>query len=586
MATKGRIQYTVSAGNRIGVPDYDMGGSNATEITGFTIIDNEGYCLKENAAGNKSTLFRFKEINSDQAAKRGQKVLNYGTYGMTYNGNFVYIAAKGSKVIKTSAVSDKDTPVVYSVKADGKAANTQAITHYTGNQFILMANALNSGNYLCFLVGTFSDDTNKFVENDRFYVRNTSGNTQLQDIHYESKVGLLITTNKMSGSNFGTSSTILRAEIDLDTDESRNGYPLYHPTAEYVFTALAGRYNRLNVESIAFSTNGKLYMAANTEPSGNSGTFKTGGIFFINNITFGKTQPTLIDLKGSEGIPIAAASVDDNGTKRDCGNPGSLALNGNIGYCLRTHGKSGSPLQDKGSVLLSCSNVTNTSDSNKFTRVSGSPDLINMMGHGNGMTYKDGYLYIAAHSKSTTPNIKNIVKITTKGTNPEIFDCTKMLGGIACYNDKEFIALDYKTSPNPYAMYPTFHIGELKNGNFEIRRTFCVKNPIYKQGTSEEKITNVLQDIHYTPEHGLFFIPLTDGEKRICRVTPEQIEAADETTPIMPKEMFVPADSNIREIESLADNGKGLMFFINHSYEEDGDRVKQILGVKFLKDTV
>ena len=57
-------------------------------------------------------------------------------------------------------------------------------------------------------------------------------------------------------------------------------------------------------------------------------------------------------------------------------------------------------------------------------------------------------------------------------------------------------------------------------------------------------------------------------------------------TTIMPKEMFVPADSNIREIESLADNGKGLMFFINHSYEEEGDRVKQILGVKFLKDTV
>lgn len=585
MATKGRIQYKVSAGNRLEIPDYKMEGSTATEITGFTIINNEGYCLKENAAGNKSTLFRIQEVNSAQVKIRGKKVLNYGTFGMTYNGNFVYIAVKGSKVIKTSAVSDKDTPVVYSVKDNGKAVNPQAIAHYTGSKFIIMANALNSGNYLCFLVGTFSDGSNEFVEDSRFYVRNTSGNTQLQDIHYESKLGLFIVTNKMSGSSFGTSSTIMRAEIDQISDENHNGYPLYHPVAEYVFSAKDNRYSRLSVESIAFSTNGILYMATNTEPAESSASFKTGGLFFINNITFGKSRPTLINLNGSKGVPIAAASVDDNGTKRNCANPGALALNGNIGYCLRTHSEKGSPLQDKGSVLLSCSNVTNTSDSNQFTRVSGSPDLINMMGHGNGMTYKDGYLYITAHSKSTTPNIKNIVKITTKGTNPEIFDCTKMLGGIACYNDKEFIALNYQNDPNPYAMYPKFHIGELRNGNFEIRKTFRVKNPIYKPKETEDDF-NVLQDIHYMPEHGLFFVPLTNGEKRICRVTPEQIQAADETTPIMPKEMFVPADKTIREIESLADNGNGLMFFINHSYATDGDRVKQILGVKFLKDTV
>ncbi len=585
MATKGRIQYKVSAGNRIEVPDYNMTGSTATEITGFTIIDNEGYCLKENAAGNKSTLFRFKEINSNQVAKRGQKVLNYGTYGMTYNGNFVYIAAKGSKVIKTSAVSDKDTPVVYSVKADGKAANVQAIAHYTGNQFILMANALNSGNYLCFLIGTFSDDNNTFEESDRFYVRNTSGNTQLQDIHYESKVGLLITTNKMSGSNFGTSSTILRAEIDLDTDESRNGYPLYHPTAEYVFTALAGRYSRLNVESIAFSTNGKLYMAANTEPDGNSGSFKTGGIFFINNITFGKNQPTLVDLKGSEGVSIADASViDDDGIQRDCGNPGALALNGNVGYCLRTHADRSTPFIDRGSVLLSCSNVTNTSKTNSFTRVSGSPDLNNLMGHGNGMTYKDGFLYVAAYNRHVNPNSRTIVKISTNGTSPEVFQCEKMVGGIACYSDTEFIALDYEITPVHYSKTPKFYIGELKNGNFEVSRTFCVKNPIYEKNDTED--SNVLQDIHYTPEHGLFFIPLTNGEKRICRVTPEQIEAADETTPIMPKEMYVPASEDIHEIESLADNGNGLMFFIDHFNGSDGDRVKQILNIKFLKDNI
>src|SRR5699024_1301261 len=135
----------------------------------------------------------------------------------------------------------------------------------------------------------------------------------------------------------------------------------------------------------------------------------------------------------------------------------------------------------------------------------------------------------AAYNRHVNLYSSTIVKISTNGTYPEVFQCEKMDGGIACYSDTEFIALDYEITPVHYSKTPKFYIGELKNGNFEVSQTFCVKNPIYEK--NDTKDSNILQDIHYTPEHGLFFIPLTNGEKRICRVTPEQIEAADETTP-------------------------------------------------------
>lgn len=92
-----------------------------------------------------------------------------------------------------------------------------------------------------------------------------------------------------------------------------------------------------------------------------------------------------------------------------------------------------------------------------------------------------------------------------------------------------------------------------------------------------------MQDIFYTPEHGLFLITLVNKISRIYRIIPEQIETSNPSNPIMPKKVYVPADTSIHEVESLTTNNNSTMFIAeNHS----GDTVKQMLNIKFYKDTI
>lgn len=51
----------------------------------------------------------------------------------------------------------------------------------------------------------------------------------------------------------------------------------------------------------------------------------------------------------------------------------------------------------------------------------------------------------------------------------------------------------------------------------------------------------------------------------------------------MPKKVYIPADPSIHEVESLATNNNSTMF-IAENYS--GDAVKQMLNIKFYKDTI
>lgn len=565
--TKGRIRYTVSAGNRYEVPDNNMGSSAAVEVTGFTTNGNEGYCVKQNAAGNKATLYRISNIHSSSVSLRSKKTINYGTFGMTFYNNYLYIASKDSTVIKTSAVTSGDTPTVYSVKYNDNPIGVEAIAHYTGNQFIVMAKSLNEENntYLCFLVGTFSDTTKEFQATKRFYVRNTSGNTTLQDIHYESQLGLFIATNKMSGSNFTGSSTIIRAEIDGTTELEYNGFSLYNPVAEYVLTANSNRYSRLNIESMDFTQDGKLYVATNLVPSSESAAFETSGIFYINTITFGKSVPSTVSYQCGTGVNIGQFfHTDSNGIEHNFNNPGALALDENKAYCLRTVTKLGDLYANKASILMKSDNVTNT-DLTKVT-----DQYLTSLGHGNGMTFYNNSLYVAAYIRDDYSPKKEIVKISTNCVSEAVYQCDNYIGGISCYKKddegrEQFIVVNYDTSDTkPYARNPEFFVGTLQNGSFVINKTFCANNPTYKYD-KDKKINTVLQDIFYSPEHGLFFITYVQGVSRIYRITPEQIEASTPSVPIMPKEMFINGNNSNREIESLATNNNGVMFLAENS---------------------
>lgn len=574
---KSRIRYGTTVSPCIEVPNYNMGDCNATNLTGLAINGDMGYCTKRNNSVNKATIYTIEGINSAKPEIKNHKIINFATYGMTIYQNYLYIVSKSSTIVKVSAAEDVTTCETFRVKANGSLVGVQAIAHYKDNQFILMANSLSTDPYLCFLTGTFSSVTKEFEEKDRFYVKNTSGFTQFQDIHYSANYGLFIIINKMVNGSYTASNMILRAEIDSPTELNYNAKKLYNPVAEYKFNGKASAYSQLNAESLGISSDGRMYVATNLVPAAEStGKFTTDGIFFIGNIKFKEKDPMEINIYCTDGVYVPDVSVTVGSNKYTCVNPGGFALNGVTGYCLKTH-TSGVDLKNKGSVLLSSANV----DTTAFTAVSKNT-ILTTMGHGNGMTYYKGNLYVAAYDRAT--GRREIAKLSTDGKLVATYQCDDIIGGIAHYNNDSFIVVDYtKTGKLNYAYKPLFHIGHFTSDRFVKDQSFSVINPSY---STADDVGNVLQDIHYDYEHGLFFITLTDSVDRIYRVTPEQIRNAKPGVDIMPKEMYLPGTA-VNEVESLSisNNGNNGLMYFSENASKNNDWVKKVQTFNFYKDT-
>lgn len=84
------------------------------------------------------------------------------------------------------------------------------------------------------------------------------------------------------------------------------------------------------------------------------------------------------------------------------------------------------------------------------------------MGHGNGMTYANGYLFVAAYDRAINRNeIAQLDPAT--GNLVETYQCEHTIGGISYYGydsqrDKDlFIVVNYDySSSKPYAENPEF----------------------------------------------------------------------------------------------------------------------------------
>ena len=121
----------------------------------------------------------------------------------------------------------------------------------------------------------------------------------------------------------------------------------------------------------------------------------------------------------------------ENGTK--CGNFGCLALDGKGGlYALKTDTKEGHSRYSNLYYFKDYKNYKTTKQC-KMYRVDQS------LGHGNGMTYRDGYLYVAAG--------KHIAKMTTKGVVKTFYDIDNTVetldvqsaSSITCYKSDTYI---------------------------------------------------------------------------------------------------------------------------------------------------
>lgn len=200
----------------------------------------------------------------------------------------------------------------------------------------------------------------------------------------------------------------------------------YYPTSEFRFNGNSN-YSKLVVKSIYITDDGTLYLSTNaTSASSVLEKYSKDAIFRATNPVFKKDGILEMTLSSKESRTVPNLDVIINGTAYTCANLGAFALNGTTGYCLLSH-TTDDDMKDKASVLLSSPDIS----SKNFTRVSGSP-VLRTMGHGNGMTYPNGFLYVAAYDRDV--NRKEIAQLDpATGNIVETYQCDHTIGGISYY---------------------------------------------------------------------------------------------------------------------------------------------------------
>lgn len=549
----GRIKYGTNVFEHTVVDNYYFSdGTKATNMSGFAGIGTTGYCVKRGSGVEKSALFKINNYTttSPTPTVTSKTELPFATYGMTTDGTYLYIAATQQSVYKVSTSGttiDKYTSNI----------GTQAIAHYTGNQFIFMANALNSADKktLCFIVGELKNAG--IVETARFYVKNTAFDTfnelTLQDIYYDSQYGLFIITNEQVNGAYNSQNLILR--VELGSNVSAYAGKTLVPVSEYKFDGKEAKYKQCNVESMVIGPDKRLYTVANIVPSANGGGHTKDGMFYVGNLRFYTDKPFWCKIYFNAGVDIPSYNGTVDGVKYNCGNPGAFALDGKSGYCVATSTNKNYPAtSDNASVLMKTTNI----DTKAFARVH--QGVLRGLGHANGMAYFNGSLYVAAYDRNR--NQKDIVELSPNGIETGRYECEVCIGGISHYKGNEFILLNYDKFNNySYSERPTFFIGTFNEntGKFVRTRYFTTDNPLYDPSAN----LNVLQDMHYDELYGLYFICKSDENESIYRILPEDVDNAANGSHVNIAECLLPDDS-VKELESICVS-EGKMYAINNT---------------------
>ena len=581
MSTNAKTRYNISKVFGPAVPDKGSKDSDPTadNMAGIAINGKTAYCAKRSQTS--SNIFVIENIASasfDALNGKTPVSIPYAVHGMTYHNNYLYMTCYKNKIIKMPVSSIGKIAAEYTVTEDGNGYIPQSITYYgtVNNEdlFIVGVEKMQKNGAFFYMIGSLSNG--KFVEKKRFYVNNSAGYEQTQDIFYHSKYGLFIVTNKKADGAFTIYNMLLCAKIPDELSSVENGNT-YYPTSEFKFNGNRN-YSKLVVKSIYITDDGTLYLSTNaTSAPSVLEKYSKDAIFRATNPVFKKDGILEVALSSKESRTVPNLDVIINGTAYTCENLGAFALNGTTGYCLLSHTLKGD-MKNKASVLLSSPDVS----SKNFTRISGSP-VLRTMGHGNGMTYAKGYLYVAAYDRNV--NRKEIAQLDpATGNIIETYQCEHTIGGISYYGyDSQrgkdlFIVVNYDdVGSKPYAQTPEFFIGYLESKKFVNIKNFYAQNPSFNA-----KYNNYLQDIFYSPSHGLFYVPLTGITTRIYRLLPEQIEQASDE-PLVPVAVYNKDDA-IYEIESLAISDSGTLYIAQNCDSEftKDDAVTQIGALSFI----
>lgn len=589
MARRSKVQYGCKVTSDMLIND------EATTMAGFDISGSMAFCVKRSIKENKCDIYKLDGFET-ASAPSNKKTIPVKGYGMTYFAQNLYITTDNNKVVRVPyAAGDVTTDFFKVVTMDGKELNSTAITARAKNEFILMANYFNEGEYLCFSECTLNSAAMELKEHRRFYVKN-SGFSEVKDIYYDTKYGLFIVTNKEAQNGIANSSLILRVDTKRLEVNGHKNCDLCYPVNRYYLVA-NDAFTKFTIESVSIASKGeqigKMYAIANvSKPDGKN----YDRMLHFNNFTFNADKPFSVLTQSYTTVDIPY--IKEAGKTYECKNPGAFALEGEIGYCLVTDSANEEAEYDdanKASVLLSSPDINSSRFERLFPKEKG---VYTNMGHGNGMTYYDGALYVAAYIREELDKgieaLRHIVKLSTNGEVLGVYEIDEgsYIGSISHYNGNLFILGEYdalgKTS---YALKPTFYIGYFENNKFVKTNIFSVTNPTFtlEPPAPNKSAKNVLQDIHYDHEFGLYYVTYTNGKSHMYRVCPEKIENVVpnwlEPELLEPDEQFE-FESAFSEVESLSISnleGKvGTMYIAAHD-RELGNYAHRVTAFKFYR---
>ena len=85
------------------------------------------------------------------------------------------------------------------------------------------------------------------------------------------------------------------------------------------------------------------------------------------------------------------------------------------------------------------------------------------------MVFVNGFLYVAAYDRYTTPERKQITKINpSTGKIVETYECDSMFGGIGYYGNNKFIVLNYEQLAGEPAFSPDTALLTLALSKMEV----------------------------------------------------------------------------------------------------------------------
>mgnify|MGYP000435286806 CR=1 FL=1 len=468
MSTNAKTRYNISKVFGPAVPDKGSKDSDpsADNMAGIAINGKTAYCAKRSQTS--SNIFVIENIASasfDALNGKTPVSIPYAVHGMTYHNNYLYMTCYKNTIIKMPVSSIGKIAAEYTVTEDGNGYIPQSITYYgtVNNEdlFIVGVEKMQKNGAFFYMIGSLSNG--KFVEKKRFYVNNSAGYEQPQDIFITPNTVFCCHKQKTDGA-FTIYNMLLCAKIPDELSSVENGNT-YYPTSEFKFNGNRN-YSKLVVKSIYITDDGTLYLSTNaTSAPSVLEKYSKDAIFRATNPVFKKdgilemTLPAMVIQKFLMQweliitLPTVASIL------------GHLLLMEIQGIVLKLTLQKILFLEIKSvfflRVLMFLPKI--------FQKHSPQEKLFTELGHCNGMVFVNGFLYVAAYDRYTTPERKQITKINpSTGKIVETYECDSMFGGIGYYGNNKFIVLNYEQLAGEPAFSQTLHfyIGSFKNGSF------------------------------------------------------------------------------------------------------------------------